>query len=59
MLSIEEYIASRKREDNLKDFDLDTRAKNVRTCVNYVFEYFNDYLPQHEKKLKYIWIMKK
>lgn len=52
MLSIEEYIACRKQEDNLKDFDLDSRAKNIRICVNYVFEYFNEYLPQHEKKAK-------
>jgi hypothetical protein len=52
MLSIDEYIACRKQEDNLKDFDLDTRDKNVGICVNYVFEYFNDYLPQHEKKAK-------
>ncbi len=41
-----------KKEDNLKNFDLDSRAKNIRTCVNYVFEYFNDYLTQHEKKAK-------
>lgn len=52
MLTIEEYIAFRKQEDNLKDFDLDTRTKNVRTCVNYVFEYFNDYLTQHEQTAK-------
>lgn len=52
MLTIDEYIACRKKEDNLNDFDLDSRAKNIRTCVNYVFEYFNDYLSQHEKKAK-------
>jgi hypothetical protein len=52
MLTIEEYIACRKQEEKLKDFDLDSRAKNIRKCVNYVFEYFNDYLPQHEQKAK-------
>jgi len=52
MLTIDEYIACRKQEDNLKDFDLDLRSKNTRKCVNYVFDYFNDYLVQHEKKAK-------
>lgn len=52
MLTIDEYIASRKREDNLKDFDLDHRSKNIRICVDYVFDYFNDYLAQHEQKAK-------
>lgn len=52
MLTIDEYIACRKKEDNLKDFDLDSRAKNIRICVNYVFEYFNDYLALHEQKAK-------
>lgn len=52
MLTIEEYISFRKREDNLKDFDLDTRAQNIRTCVNYVFDYFNNYITQHEDKAK-------
>lgn len=45
MLSIEEYIACRKQEDNLMEFDLYTRAKNTKICVDYVFEYFNEYLP--------------
>lgn len=52
MLSIEEYIACRKQEDNIKEFDLNTRAKNTKICVDYVFEYFNDYLLQHEKTAK-------
>lgn len=52
MLSIEEYVACRKQEDNLKEYDLYTRAKNTRICVNYVFDYFNDYLPQHEQTAK-------
>lgn len=44
MLSIEEYIAKRKREDKLNEFSLDDRMENLRICVNYVFEYFNQYL---------------
>jgi len=44
MLSIEEYIARRKKEDMLNEFDLNNRIENMRICVNYVFEYFNNYL---------------
>ncbi|WP_333593662.1 hypothetical protein [Anaerospora hongkongensis] len=44
MLTIEEYIARRKKEDNLYEFDLNARNDNMRICVNYVFEYFNNYL---------------
>jgi hypothetical protein len=44
MLSIEEYIVRRKKEDKLDEFDTNQRAENMRICVNYVFEYFNNYL---------------
>lgn len=44
MLSIEEYIARRKKEDQLNEFSLANRMENMKTCVNYVFEYFNQYL---------------
>lgn len=44
MLPIEEYIARRKKEDRLNEFDMNQRAENLKTCVNYVFEYFNNYL---------------
>lgn len=44
MIPIEEYIARRKKEDHLNEFDLDQRNENMRVCVNYVFEYFNNYL---------------
>ena len=44
MLSIEEYIARRKKEDKLNEFDLDVRTQNMKLCVDYVFEYFNNYL---------------
>jgi hypothetical protein len=48
VLSIEEYIARRKREDLLNEYDIDARAENMRLCVNYVFEYFNNYLDLSE-----------
>ena len=44
MISLEEYISRRKKEDGLNEFDLDARNENMRICVNYVFEYFNNYL---------------
>ena len=44
MLTIEEYIARRKREDKLNEFDVNARNDNMRICVNYTFEYFNNYL---------------
>lgn len=44
MLTIEEYIARRKKEDKLNEFDLDARTQSMKICVDYVFEYFNNYL---------------
>lgn len=44
MLSIEEYIVRKKKEDKLNEFDLDARTQNMKLCVDYVFEYFNNYL---------------
>ena len=44
MLRVEEYIARRKKEDKLNEFEPHARVDNIRTCVNYVFEYFNNYL---------------
>lgn len=44
MLTLEAYIAKRKKEDQLNEFSLNDRMENMRTCVNYVFEYFNQYL---------------
>jgi hypothetical protein len=44
MLKLEEYVTRRKKEDRLNEFDLDSRTENIRICVNYIFEYFNNYL---------------
>ncbi|NMB20903.1 MAG: hypothetical protein GX979_08545 [Firmicutes bacterium] len=44
MIRIEEYIARRKKEDGLNEFDLEVRSQNMKLCVDYVFEYFNNYL---------------
>lgn len=44
MLTIEEYIAKRKKEDKLNEFSIENRIENIKLCVDYVFEYFNTYL---------------
>lgn len=44
LISIEQYIAKRKEEDKLNEFDTELRMENMKICVNYVFEYFNNYL---------------
>ena len=43
-MKLEEYIAHRKTEDGINELNLDERAENTKVCVNYVFEYFNNYL---------------
>lgn len=52
MLSIEEYIARRKKEDNINEFDFDARTYNMKICVDYIFEYFNNYLNTTEAEEK-------
>lgn len=44
MFTIEEYIEKRKKEDGLNEFDTEKRAENTKICIDYVFEYFNNYL---------------
>lgn len=44
MLSVEEYISRRKKEDRLNEFDLEIRTQNLKICIDYVFEYFTNYL---------------
>jgi len=45
MLSLEGYIARRKKEDRMDEFDLDSRLQNMKTRFDYVFEFFQNYLP--------------
>lgn len=52
MLRIEEYIARRKKEDNLNECDLDAKNQNMKICVDYIFEYFNNYLDTMEVEEK-------
>lgn len=37
MLTIEEYISIRKKEDGINEFNKEEQNENMRLCVNYVF----------------------
>jgi hypothetical protein len=54
MLSIEEYLSRRKKEDKLNEFDLYTRTQNMKLCVDYILEYYNNYLNITEAEEKTI-----
>lgn len=45
MLKVEEYIEKRKTEDGINEFDASQKIKNIRTCIDYIFEYYDQYLP--------------
>ena len=44
MFTIEDYIAKRKQEDNLNEFDKNKKIDNIKSCIDYIFEYYNNYL---------------
>ena len=51
-MTLEQYILMRKKEDSLNEYDLSKRSENIRICVNYIFDYFDNYLensPDSEK----------
>ncbi|MGG0889451.1 hypothetical protein [Cytobacillus horneckiae] len=52
MLTLEEYIAKRKREDKVNEFDINSKMDNMRICVNYVFgkESWQPYLYDYKQK---------
>lgn len=54
MLTIEEYIARRKKEDKINEFDIEARLQNIKICIDYVFEYFNNYIDITEAEEKTI-----
>lgn len=43
-MKLEEYVYQCKKEDGINEYDLEKRTENTRICVNYIFEYFNNYL---------------
>ena len=44
MMKLEEYVEKRKKEDRINEFDKNKKDENLKICVNYMFEYFNNYL---------------
>ena len=55
MLSLEEYIHKRKTEDGINEKDKEKRMENMQFFMNYLFEYFNQYMdsmPEDPKTLQ-------
>lgn len=45
MMRLEEYITKRKTEDHLNEFDMEQKVSNIKKSIDYIFEYFDNYLP--------------
>lgn len=43
-LSIEEYMAKRKRQDFINEFDPEQRVRNMGLCISYVVDYYEKYI---------------
>lgn len=48
MLTIEEYITKRKKKDKLDEFDFEYHSENMSKVIQYVMDYFNEYLNLEE-----------
>ena len=48
MLTIEDYIVSRKKKDKLDEFDFQRHSENMGKVIQYVSDYFNQYLNLEE-----------
>ncbi|NMO97467.1 hypothetical protein [Paenibacillus lemnae] len=46
MLKLVEYMERRLKEDHINEWDYKLKSENTRICINYVFEYFNNYLTE-------------
>ena len=44
MLTLEEYILKRKTEDGLNEFDSQNKMKNLKFSLDYVFDFYDQYL---------------
>lgn len=44
MLKIEDYITKRKKVDKLNEFDFEKNSDNMQAIIQYVMDYFNNYL---------------
>lgn len=48
MLAIEEYITKRKKKDKLDEFGFKYHSENMSRVIQYVMDYFNEYLNLEE-----------
>jgi hypothetical protein len=46
LLRLVDYMYRRLKEDQINEWDYKLRSENTRICINYVFEYFNNYLTE-------------
>lgn len=44
MLTIDEFILQKKKKDKLNEFNFEKHTENMSTVIQYVMEYFNEYL---------------
>lgn len=44
MFKVEEYIAKRKKEDKIDEFDFKKHSEEMASIIKYVTDYFNNYL---------------
>lgn len=54
MITLDEFIKKRMKDDKKDLLDLRKKEVNLQDCVNYVFEYFNTYINIDEKQSKQI-----
>ena len=52
MLTLGEYMAMQKQQDKLNEFEVANRPHNLKVAINYVLDYFNDYLEAKEAKVE-------
>jgi len=52
VLTVDEYLALRKQQDHLNEFDVTSRSQNLRACVNYMLDYFTQYLEAKDAAVK-------
>lgn len=46
MLTLEEYITKRIQKESVDIYDLKHKQENMKQCIDFVFEYFNEYLDE-------------
>lgn len=44
MLTLEEYITKRIQKESVDIYNLKYKQENMKQCIDFVFEYFNEYL---------------